>query len=170
MEKAQRNLEPTAAGAIVSAVVTLLPFVRVFVIPAYVVGPFVAIWYGATEGRQMLNCKQGAKIGSLSAFYGVVSARLIYDLIWQFAGFRLWQTQDSEMMVTLVRLFADQRTIDRTFAAVQLAADQPFVWYTFVISGHRCCCMLDRFRSTCRNAPHQICRQSAGIAKETVSN
>jgi hypothetical protein len=46
-----------------------LPYLNVFILPAYIVGALVAVWHAVRRGGQRLQYKDGAKLGFLSTFW-----------------------------------------------------------------------------------------------------
>src|SRR5262249_5294252 len=121
------------AGAIATAVVGLLPYVNVFIFPAYVVGAFVAVRY-ATQGRgRSLLFKDAAKLGFLSTFLGTLCAAVLVDLIWLFFDYQLWQKQNSDLMLAIFSSFARPVTIDAMRDAFVQQAVKPFQWYFLLL-------------------------------------
>ncbi len=57
------------AGAIATFVIALLPYVNVFILPAYVVGAVVAVWHAAAVRGQSMQFKNRARLGFLSTFF-----------------------------------------------------------------------------------------------------
>jgi succinate dehydrogenase/fumarate reductase cytochrome b subunit len=121
------------AGAIAAGVVSLLPYVNIFLVTAYVVGALVAVWFAVKKQGQTLSYKEGAKLGFLSVFFGVTAAAAIFDLIWQISGYQLWQKQNAAMMLGLFRVFASASTVDTISVAMSQNAEKPFAWYVFLV-------------------------------------
>lgn len=121
------------AGAIAAAIVSLLPYVNVFLITAYVIGALVAVWFAVRKQNQTLSYKDGAKLGFWSVFFGVIAAAALFDLIWQLSGYQLWQKQNSAMMLAIFRSFASSSTVDIMSAKMAENAEKPFAWYIFLV-------------------------------------
>lgn len=60
-------------GAIVAAVIGLLPYVNVFILPGYVIGARVAVWHASTRRGQPLQYKEGRSWDSSAHFLGLSS-------------------------------------------------------------------------------------------------
>jgi hypothetical protein len=102
---ANPNLKPAVyLGATVTVVIALLPYVNDFFITAYVAGAFAAVWFAIRKGRRLLAFKDGAQLGFLSGFYGLLAASTVYDVIWQFFHYQLWQIQNADRILAI---FAD---------------------------------------------------------------
>ncbi len=120
------------AGAIACAVVGLLPYVNVFIVPGYIVGAFVAVWHATGRRAQRLPYKDAAKLGFLSTFLGSVAAIVVVDIIWMFFDYQLWQGQNSQLMLAIVGSFAGPVTIDAMRDAFAQQAVKPFQWYVLL--------------------------------------
>ena len=105
----------TRIGTAVTAVIALLPYVRDFFITAYVAGALAAVWFAIRIRHSTLSFGDGAKLGFLSGFYGLLAASAIYDLFWQVFHYQLWKIQNADRMVTL-------------FAGMVHDAFSPSVW------------------------------------------
>ncbi|HEY5036024.1 MAG TPA: hypothetical protein VII74_02705 [Chthoniobacterales bacterium] len=114
-------------GAIVTGVLALLPYVNVFIFPAYVIGAVVAVRSAARSGRP-LDLKEGAKLGFLSTLFGSMVAVLVADLIWVIFDYQLWQHQNAQLMLAIVGHFAGPVTIDTMSSALAAQAVKPFQW------------------------------------------
>lgn len=121
------------AGAIATAVIGLLPYVNVFILPAYVVGALVAVWHAAARRGQRLQFKEGAKLGFFSTFFGSVAALILVDLAWMFFDYQLWHRQNSELMLAIFRSFAGPVTLDAMRDAFAQQAVKPFQWYMLLV-------------------------------------
>lgn len=115
-------------GAIATALVYLLPYVNDFLITAYVVGALVAVWHAVRKRSQFLTYKQGAKLGFLSTFFGGIASAIVFDIIWQFLDFQLWQKPNSDLMVAIFSAFASPATIDIMKMRMADQATKPFGW------------------------------------------
>ena len=91
----------TRVGTAVTAVIALLPYIRDFFITAYVAGALAAVWFAVRMRHASLSFKDGAQLGFLSGFYGLLLASTIYDVIWQIFHYQLWQIQNADRMVAL---------------------------------------------------------------------
>ncbi len=121
------------AGAAAAAIVALLPYVNVFVFPAYVVGALVAVWHGSRRGGQDLHFKDGARLGFLSPFLGSMVAVVLADLIWVFFDYQLWQRQNESLMLGLFRSFASPATVEMMKASFAENAVKLFRWYMLLV-------------------------------------
>ena len=134
MSETKPDLEKAMfAGAIASAIVSLLPYVNLFLVTAYVIGALVAVWFAVNKQQQTLSYKDGAKLGFWSVFFGTVAAAAIFDLIWQVSGYQLWQKQNSAMMLAVFRSFASASTVDTMSMMMAQNAEKPFAWYIFLV-------------------------------------
>ena len=100
------ELRPALAlGAVVTALLALLPGVREFFILAYVLGALAAVALAIRGLRQPLAQEEGARLGFLSSFYGMLLANGISDLLWKVFHYQLWRIENAHF---LVGLFFDQ--------------------------------------------------------------
>ena len=120
-------------GAAVTCGIALLPYINVLILPGYVLGALVAVWFAMSQRRQALTLKQGAKLGFLSAFIGSMGAAVIVDLIWQFFDHQLWQHQNSQLMLAIFRSFASDRTMDAMTIAMAQNEGKVFQWYLVLL-------------------------------------
>jgi hypothetical protein len=116
-------------GAAVTAIICLLPYVNVFGLPAIVAGAIAAVFSGVGTVRRPVELKEGAKLGFLAPFFGMLAAAVIVDIIWQFFDYQLWQKQNAAVMLAMFRTFMSPETMDKTTAAFEQAATKPFAWY-----------------------------------------
>lgn len=134
MSDTQPNIErATFAGAIAAAVVSLLPYVNLFLITPYVIGGLVVVWFAVRKERATLSYKDGAKLGFLSVFFGVTAAAAIFDIIWQVFGYQLWQKQNAALLLAIFRSFASASAVDTISIAMAQNAEKPFAWYIFLV-------------------------------------
>lgn len=119
-------------GAIATAVVYLLPYVNDFLVTAYLVGALIAVWYAVRRNGQVLGFKDGARLGFLSTLLGGIASAIIFDIIWQFFEFQLWQKQNSGLMLAIVSGFASPATIDIMKMKMSEQASKSFTWYTII--------------------------------------
>ncbi len=121
------------AGAIATGLVGLLPYVNIFVLPAYVVGAMVAVWHAVRHRDQVLQFKDGAKLGFLSTFLGSMVAVVLVDLIWVFTDYQLWQRQNGQLLLALFRSFASPATIEAVSASLAENQAKLFRWYMLLL-------------------------------------
>lgn len=50
---------------------------------------------------QLLSFTDGAQLGFLSGFYGLLAASAVYDFIWQFFHFQLWKIQNADRLLSI---------------------------------------------------------------------
>lgn len=82
-----------------TALIALLPWLRDFFVTAYVAGALAAVWFAVRMGLDKLSFKDGAQLGFLSGFYGLLTASAVYDLIWQVFHYQLWRIQNADSMI-----------------------------------------------------------------------
>lgn len=114
-------------GAIVTFVIALLPYLNVFIFPAYVFGAIAAVRSAARTSRSFL-LKDGAKLGFLSTLLGSMVAVLVADLIWVLFDYQLWQHQNARLVLAIAGLFAGPVTLDTMSNALATQAVKPFQW------------------------------------------
>ncbi len=114
-----------------TGVIALLPYVNVFVLPAYVIGAVVAV-RSTARAEKPLGLKEGAKLGFLSTLLGSMVVVLIADLIWVLFDYHLWQHQNTQLMLAIARLFAGPVTIDTMSSELAAQAVKPFQWYPLI--------------------------------------
>jgi hypothetical protein len=88
-------------GAGITAVITLLPKISNFFIAAFVLGAFSAVWLAGRRQKPPLTFNDGAHLGFLSGFYGTLTARAIYDVVWQFFHFELWKIEHFDRLILI---------------------------------------------------------------------
>jgi hypothetical protein len=88
-------------GMFVTAAVALLPYISDFFITAYVAGAFASVWW-AQRKHESLTFEDGARLGFSSGFYGLLAASAIYDSVWQFFHYQLWQWKNADRMFALL--------------------------------------------------------------------
>lgn len=131
--RTQPELEPSIyVGAIATAIVYLLPYVNDFLITAYLVGGLVAVWFAIKKRGQLLAYKDGAKLGFLSTFFGGIASAVVFDIIWQFFDYQLWQKQNGGFFLAIFSAFVSPATIDTMREGFAQQAAKPFAWYTFI--------------------------------------
>ena len=107
-------------GAAVTAFIALLPYVSDFFITAYLFGALAAAWFAVRKEREHISLTDGARLGFLSGFYGLLAASAIYDLIWEILNYKLWRAQNLD------------RIIDISAEAVRNAFS-PSIWFLITI-------------------------------------
>ena len=122
---------PLYLGALATGVIGLLPYLNVFILPAYVIGAGVAV-RAALRQRPLFNFKDGAKLGFLSTLLGSMVAVVLVDLIWVLCDYQLWQHQNAQLMLAIVGRFAGPVTIDTMTSAMAEQAAKPFQWYMLI--------------------------------------
>lgn len=120
-------------GAIVTFVLSVLPYITACVFPSYVAGAAVAVWYAVSRQNQTLGPKDGAKLGFLSTALGTAAAAILVDLIWQIFDYQLWHQQNGDFMISIFRSFASDQTIDAMRDSMAQQAAKSFAWYIIVI-------------------------------------
>jgi hypothetical protein len=120
-------------GAGTTAIVSLSPYVNVFILPAYIIGALVAIWHAVSLRGQRLQFKEGAKLGFLSTFFGILVAIVLGDLIWLFFDYQLWHRQNAQLLVAILGSFVRPVTLDAVRDGMTQQAAKPFQWYIFLI-------------------------------------
>jgi hypothetical protein len=119
--KARRHQLKSAIylGAGVSAVFALTPYVNKLFLTVYVLGPLAGVWFASKKLNRPLTYTDGAEIGFLSAFYGVMAASAIYDIAWHFFQEQLWRMQNAYRLLPLL-------------AGKGQDTATPFEWYLFM--------------------------------------
>ncbi len=120
-------------GAAGAAVVGLLPYVNVFIIPSYTFGAILAVWFAVARSGQRLTTKQGAKLGFYSSLLGTTAGVVVVDALWQIFNYQLWQEQNAQLLLALFRTFASAETIDAMQTAFAQNAAKPFAWYMVIV-------------------------------------
>jgi hypothetical protein len=114
-------LPPAArVGTAVTAVIALLPYLSDFFITAYVVGALAAVWFALRMRHEQLAFKDGAQLGFLSGFYGLLLASAVYDVVWKIFHYQLWKIQNADRMVAL-------------FTGMVRDAFSPSAWFWFTL-------------------------------------
>lgn len=121
------------AGALATGVIGLLPYVNVFVLPAYLVGAAVAVWHAVSRRGQVLQFKEGAKLGFLSTFFGSMVAVVMVDLIWVFFDYQLWQRQNQGLLLAIFGAVASPSTLEAMRDAFADSNARIFRWYMLLL-------------------------------------
>ena len=95
---AQSKKDAVQIGAILTAVIALLPWMNDFFIVAYLVGAFAAVRSAVRKRQEILTLTDGAQLGFLSGFYGLLAASAIYDVVWQFFHYQLWEIRNADRL------------------------------------------------------------------------
>ncbi len=98
----------------------LLPYVNNLFLTVYVLGPLAGVWFAIRGRGQQLSFTEGAEVGFLSAFYGVLAASALYDIVWHFFHEQLWRMQNAYRLLPLL-------------AGQGQDAATPFAWYLFML-------------------------------------
>ena len=106
-------------GAAVSALMALLPYVNKLFLTVYVLGPLAGVWFATKRSARPVSFTEGAEIGFLSAFYGVIAASALYDIAWHFFNEQLWQLHNAYKLLPLL-------------AGKGQDTSTPFQWYLFM--------------------------------------
>ncbi|MEP7015292.1 MAG: hypothetical protein ABI925_07620 [Verrucomicrobiota bacterium] len=88
-------------GAGVTAVVALLPRISDFFVVAFVLGAFAAVWFAIRRAKELLSVSDAAQLGFLSGFYGLLAASAIYDVVWKFFHYELWQIKNADRLLSI---------------------------------------------------------------------
>jgi hypothetical protein len=110
----------TYVGAAVSALMALLPYVNKLFLTVYVIGPLAGVWFATRKNPRTVTFAEGAEIGFLSAFYGVIVASALYDIAWHFFHEQLWQLHNAYKLLPLL-------------AGKGQDTSTPFQWYLFML-------------------------------------
>jgi hypothetical protein len=95
---AQSKKDAVQVGASLTAVVALLPWMNDFFIVAYLLGAFAAVRSAARKRKEILSLTDGAQLGFLSGFYGLLAASAIYDVVWHFFQYQLWEIRNVDRL------------------------------------------------------------------------
>ena len=128
-------------GAIVTAVVAMLPYVNVFIIPAFVIGGIVTVRKAVARVCRPLELREGAKLGFLATFLGALGSAVVVDIIWQFFDYQLWQRQNAQLMLGIFHSFASPETLDKMTIAFEQSAAKSFAWYMIIVQLLSCAIM-----------------------------
>jgi len=102
MREARSATEPAVRiGTAVTAVIALLPYVSDFFITAHFFGALAAVWFAVRKERKHISPTDGARLGFLSGFYGLLVASAIYDLIWEILNYQLWRVQNLDCIIEI---------------------------------------------------------------------
>ena len=73
------TLTPIRVGTGITAVIGLLPLLKDFFVAACLIGALTAVWFAVRKRQQAISFNEGARLGFLSAFYGLLLASTIFD-------------------------------------------------------------------------------------------
>jgi len=108
------------AGAAVTAVLLLLPYLKLVFVAAYVLGPLAGAWLEIRRRSCQLNFTQGAVLGFSSAFYGTIAAIAVDQIAARFLHEQLWRLEN------IYRL-------PPSLAGKGLETDTPAGWYFLML-------------------------------------
>lgn len=120
-------------GAIVTFVLSVVPYITACVFPSYVIGAVVAVWYAISKQNQTLTLKDGAKLGFLSTALGTAAAAVLVDVIWQIFDYQLWERQNGQFLLAIFSSFASDQTMDAMKDGMAQNAAKSFAWYVIII-------------------------------------
>ena len=95
------TLTPIRVGTGITAAIGLLPVLKDFFVAACFVGALAAVWFAIRKRRQAISFSEGARLGFLSAFFGLLLAGTIYQLDWELLDYQLWQIDNIDRWVSL---------------------------------------------------------------------
>jgi hypothetical protein len=103
-------------GASISALLLLLPYVKLVFLPAYILGPLAGVWFELRRRSARLNFTQGSMLGFYSAFYGTLAAIACEQISERFFHEQLWRLENIYRLPPLL-------------AGKGLEIDSPTGWY-----------------------------------------
>src|ERR1700730_15874664 len=95
---AQSKKDAVQVGAIVTAIIALMQWMNDFFTVAYLVGAFAAVRSAVRKRQEILTLTEGAQLGFLSGFYGLLAASAIYDVVWQFFHYKPWEIRNADRL------------------------------------------------------------------------
>src|SRR5262249_2052495 len=102
MSESRSATEPAVRiGAAVTAVIALVPFFSDFFLTSYLFGALAASWFAVQKQREDISLSDGARLGFLSGFYGLLAASAIYDLIREVFHYQLWRVQNLDRIIAI---------------------------------------------------------------------
>jgi hypothetical protein len=107
-------------GAAVSALLLLLPYVKLVFVLAYILGPLAGVWFELRRRERRVNFTQGTLLGFYSAFYGTLAAIIFSQLA---VRILYEQLRRSENIYRLPPLLASKG----------LDSDTPHGWYLLML-------------------------------------
>lgn len=107
-------------GASISALLLLLPYLKLIFVPAYVFGPLAGALFELRRRSRHLNFTQGGLLGFYSAFYGTLAAIALDQMATRFLHEQLWRFENIYRLPPLL-------------ASKGLDFDTPGGWYLFML-------------------------------------
>ena len=102
MPEARSAMEPAVRiGTAVTVLIALLPYVTDFFITAYLFGALAAVWFAVRKQGDDISLADGARLGFLGGFYGLLAASAIYDLISEIFHYQLWRVQNLDRIIAI---------------------------------------------------------------------
>ncbi len=92
---------PLLLGIVLTAAIALLPYLRDLFIVAQVLGALAAVAFAIRWSHGRLEPKDGAQLGFNTAFYGMLLASGIYDLVWKVFHYQLWKVENMDLIFGL---------------------------------------------------------------------
>ena len=92
---------PIRVGTGITAAIGLLPVLKDFFVAACFVGALAAVWFAIRKRQQAVSFSEGARLGFLSAFFGLLLVSTIYQLVWELLDYQLWQIHNIDRWVSL---------------------------------------------------------------------
>jgi len=107
-------------GAAVTALLLFLPYVKLILIPAYILGPLVGVWFELRRRERRLDFTQGALLGFYSVFYGTLAAVVVSQIAVHVVHEQLWRFENIYRLPPLL-------------ASKGLDSDTPHGWYLLML-------------------------------------
>lgn len=99
----KRDIAPAIyGGTFVTAALALSPGSGAVTIFGMIAGPLFGVWLAARRSGQGVNLQEGADIGFRCAFFGLLAAGTIYDVIWHLCGYRLWKVENFDRLLSWI--------------------------------------------------------------------
>ena len=93
---------PVRVGTGITAAIGLLPLLKDFFVAACFIGALAAVWFAVRKRQQAVSFSEGARLGFLSAFFGLLLASTIYQLVWELFDYQLWQIHNLDRWMSLL--------------------------------------------------------------------
>jgi hypothetical protein len=95
----KRDIAPAVyGGTFVTAALALSPGAGALTIIGMIAGPLLGVWLAGRRTGQGVNLQEGADIGFRCAFFGLLAAGTVYDVIWHICGYRLWRIENFDRL------------------------------------------------------------------------
>jgi hypothetical protein len=114
------------AGAVVTALLTLLPYVSALVFPAYLAGAAVTVWYRLLRQEKPLLLGEAAKLGLYSTFLGGAVAVVVFDVVWQIWDYQIGERQNSQLILGIIGLVANKEFLELAANSLEQSASKSF--------------------------------------------